>query len=83
MLDDVFADKKFEVEATTGRVTLDGIDGADISIKTTTGSVTGSILSEKQFLARTTSGKIDVPNTTGPICKIETTSGSIKIIIGN
>ena len=64
-------------------MTLDGIDGGDISIKTTTGSVKGSILSEKQFLVKSTSGKIDVPSTSGPICKIETTTGAIKIIIGN
>ena len=83
-LDGVYTDELMRIDATTSRITLNGIDAGEISIKTTSGSVSGSILSEKQFLVRSTSGSISLPDSTsGGICRIETTSGSVKLMIGS
>ena len=57
-------------------------DAGEIFIKTTTGSVKGSLLSSKIFMARSDVGKITVPRTTtGGICEIETDTGTINITI--
>jgi DUF4097 and DUF4098 domain-containing protein YvlB len=51
-------------------------------LKTTSGSVKGSLLTPKIFYTDTTSGSVDVPRSTeGGLCEIQTTSGSIRITI--
>lgn len=81
-MDNVVASGKFTIDRTTGDITFNGCDGAEIEVKTTTGSVTGALLSDKIFIARSTSGRVNVPETlTGGKCKITTTSGKIKIEI--
>jgi DUF4097 and DUF4098 domain-containing protein YvlB len=57
-------------------------DAADIYIETTTGSVTGTLISEKQFFTETSTGKVNVPPSgNGGRCEIETGTGNIRIEI--
>lgn len=70
------------VKRSTGNIHLDSCDGSDIKLKTTTGSVKGTLLSEKIFKAHSTTGSVSVPDThTGGICDISVTTGAIKIEI--
>lgn len=78
------ADNLISVERSTGDVTFEQSDAAELDIRTTTGNVSGSLLSDKVFIARSSTGQIDVPETiTGGKCKISCDTGDIKIVIGN
>lgn len=81
-LKNVIATEKLFIERTTGDVTFNGCDAAEILVKTDTGDVTGSLLSEKIFAAKTDTGNVDVPKTAaGGICEISTDTGDIKITV--
>lgn len=74
--------EKMEITASTGEVRFDGCDAGEMQIETSTGNVTGSLLSPKIFAAQTSSGKVQVPETTtGGVCKIKTSSGDIRITV--
>ncbi len=82
-LDGVIASEKILVELSTGDVRLNGCDGAELFIKTSTGNVKGSLLTEKIFFASSDTGRVDVPKaTTGGTCEIRTSTGDIRITIG-
>ncbi len=79
-LDHVIAAEKLSVERSTGDVKLAGCDAAEIRIKTSTGNVTGSLLTDKVFITDTKTGSVDVPKTTtGGRCEISTGTGDIRI----
>lgn len=79
-LQNVLATEKFVIERSTGDITFKNCDAAEISVKTDTGDVTGSLLSSKVFIVTSDTGKIDVPKTTiGGVCEITTSTGNIKI----
>ena len=79
-LNNVIAAEKLSVERSTGYVRFDGCDAAGLYIKTTTGSVTGSLLTDKVFITETATGNVEVPKTaSGGRCEIRTTTGNIKI----
>ena len=79
----VIASEKFFIERDTGDIELEGIDAAEISIKTSTGDVEGWVLSEKVFIPKSSTGDIDVPKTVnGGRCEITTSTGDIEISIG-
>ena len=81
-LNNVIAAEKFSIERSTGDVKFYGCDAAEISVKTDTGDVTGSLLSNKVFIAQTDTGNVDVPQTaTGGKCEITTSTGDINISI--
>lgn len=81
-LTDVVAEETLSVKRTTGDVRFDGADAGEILVKTSTGAVTGTLLSEKVFLTKTDTGKVSVPQTvTGGKCDITTTTGDIRIAI--
>ncbi|MBE6703038.1 MAG: DUF4097 domain-containing protein [Ruminococcaceae bacterium] len=81
-LKNVIATEKFSIKRSTGDVTFDGCDAAEIFVETDTGDVEGSLLTDKEFIARTDTGKIDVPKTVaGGRCEITTDTGRIKINI--
>ena len=81
-LTDTVASGHLRVETSTGDVTLIRSDAATLYLKTTSGSVTGSLLSPKVFHADATSGSVDVPRSAeGGICEIKTTSGDIRITV--
>lgn len=80
----VIATKKLSVTRTTGKITLDSSDGGEVFLKTSTGNVSGSLLTDKIFITHTSTGTIDVPKTTsGGVCEINTSTGNIKITIKN
>ncbi len=81
-LKNVIASEKFDIERSTGDVTFEACDAAEIYVETDTGDVRGSLLSEKIFAVKTDTGKIDVPNSiSGGRCEIETDTGDVKISI--
>ncbi len=78
----VIATSSIDAVNSTGGVKLDGCDAREITVKTSTGSVTGTLLSEKIFVTETDTGRVEVPHSTvGGICEITTDTGSIKIEI--
>ena len=81
-LQNVIAAEKFSLERTTGRVEFDRYDAAELSVKTSTGKVSGSLLSGKVFVCQTSTGDVDVPQSaTGGKCEINTSTGDIKITV--
>ena len=81
-LKNVISTEKISVERSTGDVTLDRSDAADLFITTSTGDVEGSLLTDKVFITKTDTGCINVPNSiTGGRCEITTETGDIKISI--
>lgn len=82
VLRNVVASGKFNIKRSTGDVTFDSSDAAEIAVKTSTGDVTGTLKSEKIFFADTRTGDVDVPRTTtGGKCEITTTTGDIELKI--
>lgn len=82
-LERVLADESISVERSTGDVQFNGCDAAELSVRTGTGNVTGSLLTEKIFLTETGTGRVEVPQTaTGGKCQIRTGTGDIRIKIG-
>ena len=83
-LKNVSASGRICIESDTGNVKFDGSDAAEISVKTSTGNVSGTLLSEKVFITETATGRINVPATTsGGKCEIKTATGNISIEIEN
>lgn len=79
-LRNVCAEGKLSIERSTGCVNFDKSDAAEISVKTDTGDITGSLLSEKVFVAQSDTGDVNVPKTTsGGKCVINTDNGNVRI----
>ena len=78
----VIASGKITAERTTGDIIFERSDAAELEASTSTGDVTGTLLTHKIFITNATTGKIDVPETIeGGVCKISTTTGDIIIDI--
>lgn len=81
-LDNVIAADKLSIKRSTGNVSFDGSDAAEIIVRTTTGNITGSLLTDKVFITSSGTGSVEVPGTvTGGRCEIDTDTGNIKIEI--
>lgn len=81
-LKNVVASEGLTVRRSTGDVRFEHSDAAEISVKTSTGSVTGILLTEKIFKTDTSAGRVRVPQTTGGgKCEIVTSTGNIEIEI--
>jgi len=81
-LHNLTAVKSLSIERDTGDVTFDRCDAVEITVKTETGDVMGTIRSDKVFIVETDTGDIDVPKTaTGGKCEITTDTGDISIKI--
>lgn len=81
-LKNVIAAERVSIERSTGDILFDGSDAAELSVKTSTGDVTGTLLSEKVFITETGTGSVNVPKTiTGGRCEIKTSTGDIQIEI--
>ena len=81
-LTDVIVTEKLSVKRSTGDVRFESSDAGEIFMKTSTGAVTGNLLSEKIFVTKTNTGKVNVPGTvSGGKCEITTSTGNIKITI--
>ncbi len=82
VLKKVIASENYSIERSTGHVKFEGSDAAEIYVETSTGDVTGTLLSEKVFITETDTGHINVPKSiTGGRCEIETSTGDIIIDI--
>lgn len=82
ILKNVIAAENFSIERSTGDVIFEGSDAAEIYVKTSTGDVTGTLLSEKVFITETKTGRVHVPKTvTGGKCELKTSTGDIQIDI--
>lgn len=81
-LENVTASKDFSIVRSTGDVEFIRCDAEELSVRTDTGKVYGSLLTNKVFICQTSTGRIDVPRTaTGGRCEITTSTGNIKIEI--
>lgn len=81
-LTDVTAKGDFDLKASTGNIKFDGCDADTITATTSTGNITGSLLTDKIFRASSHSGKVSVPDTaSGGICDLQTNTGNINISI--
>lgn len=81
-LKNVIASGQISIERTTGSIRFDGSDAAELYVRTSTGSVKGTLLSPKVFITETATGSIHVPKTvTGGRCEIKTATGDIQIDI--
>ncbi|MBO4325403.1 MAG: hypothetical protein J5845_08430, partial [Lachnospiraceae bacterium] len=81
-MENVIVSGLLKIKRSTGNVSFNGSDAGEISVKTDTGSVKGTLLSEKIFYAKSDTGKIEIPQTlTGGRCSIETDTGNIKLSI--
>ena len=81
-LTNVLANGSISMERSTGNVQLDQCDAAELTFRTDTGKVTGSLRSEKVFAVKSDTGRVEAPETTsGGLCKITTDTGNIRITI--
>ncbi|MBQ9162631.1 MAG: DUF4097 family beta strand repeat protein [Clostridia bacterium] len=73
---------RLSVKTATGNVTLTDCDGGSMLIKTSTGDVSGTLLSPKDFDADSGTGKVKVPQSSGDNkCEIRSSTGNINISI--
>ncbi len=84
-LTDTVAAGPMDVETVSGDITLEHSDAQILWIKSTSGDVSGSLLTDKWFLTHTTSGDVRLPNSSSQAgtCEITTTSGDIHVQIVN
>lgn len=81
-LKNVLVKETISISRSTGDVSFDGCDAAELTIETSTGRVSGSLLTPKVFIARSDTGRVSVPETTtGGTCRITTDTGSIKVTV--
>ena len=81
-MENVLAEEAITVQRSTGDVKFEQCDGAEFLVTTSTGNVTGTLLSEKVFITQSSTGRVEVPETvTGGKCKITTSTGDILMSI--
>ena len=81
-LKNVIAEGAVDVERSTGDVHFERCDAASLRIETSTGEVTGTLLSGKVFVTKTSTGDVYVPDSiTGGRFEITTSTGDIEIRI--
>lgn len=80
-LSDVIARRRMGIKRTTGNVTFDRCDGGVINVETSTGSVTGTLLTDKKFKVTTTTGNVQMPDSDkeNGASTITTTTGNVDI----
>ena len=77
---DVKVGNDFNLNGGTSEVKLERFDAKNITVKVSTGDVTGSLLSPKMFDVKTSTGKIIIPESkVGGVCKIRTSTGNVII----
>ncbi len=77
-LKNVKASEKITAERSTGDVKIDGSDAPALSLKTTTGDISGSLLTDKIYNVKTSTGNISVPDSRpGGTCEIRTSTGNV------
>ena len=80
LMTNVAASNAFHLERDTGNIKFDGCDAETIHVRTSTGKVTGTLLTDKVFVTKTDTGSVRVPETAaGGRCEITTDTGNIRI----
>lgn len=83
-LENTVAAEKMVLVRSTGSVHFQKSDANEISVKTDTGNVKGTLRSDKVFFAESDTGNVTVPKTlTGGRCEITTDTGDVKIQIAS
>lgn len=78
----LLAENLISIERSIGGVHFDKCDAGELFVTTSTGDVTGSLLSDKVFITDSSTGDIHTPETiTGGKCKISTSTGNIDMTI--
>ena len=81
-LENVLAEGSVTIERSTGDVRFADCDAAELTVKTGTGDVTGTLRSDKVFLTQTDTGRVEVPKTvSGGKCEITTATGDILLSV--
>lgn len=82
-LQNVLSDGNAHCETVSGEITLIGSDAENLELVTSSGDVSGNLLTPKIFITETASGIVDIPPTdqSGGTCYVRTTSGNISIVI--
>ena len=82
-LNNTVAGAGIRIERSTGDVELENCDARQIQVTTSTGDVTGCLLTGKNFQIQTDTGDVEVPASVaeGDLCQIKTSTGDIKFRI--
>lgn len=69
--------------STSGEIMLAGTDAGALELFSSSGDISGNLLSSKNFITETSSGYVDIPRSdeTAGTCHISTVSGNINIAI--
>ena len=81
-MNNLIASGSMSIERNTGGVSFDRCDAKSIKVHTSTGDVTGSLISDKSFFTKSSTGNVIVPQTVSEeICEIKTSTGDIILTI--
>lgn len=80
---DVISKGNVYLQTDSGEVLFSGTDAAQFEIITSSGCVSGTLLTPKNFITETTSGYVEIPpsDENAGICYIRTVSGDINIAL--
>lgn len=79
-LKEVVAEQYIKAISTTGKLELLGCDAPELTIRTSTGDVTGVLLTPKEFFANTGTGKVRIADHSGTVngkCYVNSSTGDI------
>ncbi len=82
-LRDVLASASLAAETKSGNIRLDACDAPSITLTSSSGSVTGTLLSDKLFDVQSTTGSENCPPSIrdGGSCTVRTSSGDIRLSV--
>lgn len=81
-LNNVIATEALSISRNTGDISLTSCDANELTLKASTGDITGSLLTPKVFITNSSAGSINVPESvTGGKCKITTSTGNIRFTL--
>ena len=80
---DVLCEGNAHVETVSGEIAFSRLDAANLDFVTSSGNVSGDLLSPKIFITETSSGIVEVPHSdqNAGTCNIRTVSGDIHIVL--
>ena len=82
ILENVIAAETFSLERSTGDVRFERSDAGEINVTTSTGDITGSLLSDKLYIVDNNTGEVILPKgTVGGKCEITTDTGDVILTI--
>ena len=83
LIEDAYYSGNLLSRSTSGEILLAGVDAGTLELFSSSGDISGNLLSPKNFIAETSSGHMSIPpsDEKSGICQISTTSGNIDIVI--